>query len=124
MADTDTDLVHLARLVLEGSPEDVIALLRRALTRIARQRPELGDDARAALSRLSFGSPLRGLPQRNAAGADPLPVDVDTRLELLRRDLVAPPEVEPTWPQEVEAQLTEVIEERSREKDLFAAGLA
>jgi len=53
-----------------------------------------------------------------------LPVDVDTRLELLRRDLVAAPEVEPTWPEEVEAQLTEVIEERSREKDLSAAGLA
>lgn len=123
MRDTDTELVHLARLVVDGSPEDVISLLRRALSRIVRQRPELSSEAKAALSRLSFGSPLRGLSQGGAAVAAPLPVDLDSRLELIRRDVMAAPEVEPTWPEAVGVQLAEVIEERSRAKDLSAAGL-
>jgi SpoVK/Ycf46/Vps4 family AAA+-type ATPase len=123
MADIDAELVHLARLLVEGSPEDVIALLRRALSRVARRRPELSDDATAALSRLSFGSPLRGLPHAAVAMAAPLPVDLDSRLELLRRDLVVALEVEPTWPEVVGTQLTDVVEERSKEKDLSAVGL-
>lgn len=123
MADTEKEIVHLARLLIEGSPEDVISLLRRSLSRIARNRPELHHDATAALSRLSFGSPLRGIPHVVAASGAPLPVDLDTRLELLRRELPVAPEVEPTWPEAVRFQLEEVIEERSKERDLSAAGL-
>jgi SpoVK/Ycf46/Vps4 family AAA+-type ATPase len=118
MADIEADFVHMARLALGGKQEDVAALARRALRGIAERRPDLADAAGAVLSLATSNSATR------SAHADPLPVDSDTRFELLRREHDVALDIEPVWASSVAAELNAVIDERRRESELSAAGLA
>lgn len=116
MSDSDSDFVHLARLALEGNANDIALLLRRSLGGIIRRRPDLSDQARALMARAA-ASPVRG----RSEGV--VPVDADTRLELLRRDERSEIAVEPVWPEQVRKALSAVLEERRKESALLAAGL-
>lgn len=119
MRDSEADLVQLARLGLEGKSEEFIALARQALSGIEKRREDLGPAVRQALTLVSkpaFTRAIRTAPP-------PLPVDVDSRLHLLRREEVPALGVTPTWPAAVEVQLEAVVEERRREFDLLAKGL-
>ncbi|ACG73324.1 AAA ATPase central domain protein [Anaeromyxobacter sp. K] len=118
MADIESDFVHMARLALGGKQDDVAALARRALRGIAERRPDLADAATAVLSLANSVSATR------SEYPDPLPVDSDTRFELLRREHDLAMEIEPVWPTSVATELNAVIEERRREPELAAAGLA
>lgn len=117
MTDVDSDFVHLARLALEGKRDDFAALARRTLKHLATKRPDLLPVLKQVLGQLADGYPLRSTPSM------PIPVDIDSRLELLRRELVPQLAVEPTWPPSVRENLEAVVEERKNESSLTDAGL-
>lgn len=120
MADMDVDFVHLARFALGGRREDAAALVRRSLRDLARRRPDL---AKQAKELLEMANGTRGHGVLRAGVPDPLPVDHDTRLELLRREDVAEILPEPVWAPEVQRELLTVVEERQRARELEGAGL-
>lgn len=112
------EFVHLAGLALNGRREDVALLLRRALPQIREMRPERTAEINALITQTS-GNPHRAKP----ALPDPLPVDIDSRLELLRREEHPHMPVEPTWPKVVREQLSQFIQERKQEDRLTAVGI-
>lgn len=117
MSDFEKDVVHLVRLSLEGKVDDVAALARRMLRGVIARRPDLSDAAQTILRSASAG-PVRALESQ------PLPVDIDTRLELLRRELLPHLPIEPIWPSAVCKELEAVILERERLEQLTDAGIA
>lgn len=116
MRDLDVELVHLARLAAQGRTPDVLAVARRAMRQLVRQRPDLAQKASEVLLALGSGTMVRAEPT-------PIPVDSDSRLELLRREDVSELPVEPVWSEQVSAELSAVVEERLRETELDGAGL-
>jgi len=120
MADLDADFVHLARFALDGRKDDAAALVRRALRDLARRRPDLAKQAKELLE-MANGAPGRGVLR--SPMPDPLPVDNDSRLELLRREKVVEIVPEPVWAPEVERELSAAVEERHRASELHAGGL-
>jgi ATP-dependent 26S proteasome regulatory subunit len=120
MTDVDSDFVHLARFALAGRREDVAALVRRSLRDLARRRPDL---AKQAKELLEMANGTRGRGVLRAGVPDPLPVDHDTRLELLRREDVSEILPPPVWASDVQRDLDTVVEERQRAVELEGAGL-
>jgi SpoVK/Ycf46/Vps4 family AAA+-type ATPase len=118
MVDIDADFVHLAKFALEGRQDDVLALAKRTLRQLVARRPDLAHSARELLAVAhEHSSPAR------AVGLAPLPVDSDSRLELLRRENPVSLPVEPSWPEGVSADLNAVLLERARLQTLADAGL-
>lgn len=117
MTDIANEYVHLARLALSGSSEDVVATARRGLARIIRERPDLADEVKEVLRRIE-GHVLRGV-----SGSRPLPIDTESKLELLRREHVAAIHPEPMWPREIAEELAIIVAERHRERELTAVGI-
>ena len=116
MIDIQHDFVHLVRLALDGKNNDLIALARRNLKVILSQRPDLSDAIQAVIKNMSF-QPARSV------NALPLPVDQDSRLELLRREEMPVLVREPVWPESIRRELLQVIKERKEESKLYEAGL-
>jgi len=108
----------LARLALDGNPRDITAVIRRTLQPILRERPDLADLAKRILARAAADSLLR-----SQSASQPLPVDSDSRLELLRSEPVPEIPIEPTWPSAVARELTSVLAERKIEAELRDAGV-
>lgn len=111
------DLVHLGRLALSGREQDVELYLRRLARRLRATHP----DTAMALTALLRESPTRSSPLRTA-GARPLPVDMDSRLPLLR--LVDLGGLEPILAPSLELALGEIVEERAHQSRLLDAGLS
>jgi AAA+ superfamily predicted ATPase len=117
MNDVEQEFVHLARLALDGNTQDVALLLRRSLNSIARRRPDLSDQVRSLMARATS-------PPTRSTQEQPLPVDADTRLELLRWEDKPIIPVDPIWPDKILKSLTAVLEERIQQPQLLAAGLS
>lgn len=121
MADTDIkeeDLVQIARLALSGRPQDVQAYIRRLARRYQGALPAVA----AQLTELLQESPTRHSPLRREAAA-PIPVDLESRLQLLRVEDKPSLEVEPIWDSGVRRSLHQIISERRRDEELFKQGL-
>jgi SpoVK/Ycf46/Vps4 family AAA+-type ATPase len=112
------DFVHLARLALTGRPQDVQLLVHRTAKRYRPDFPDLADSLAALLRE----SPTRASPLRKQSEV-PLPVDIDSRLHLLRVEnnisfdhemVLAPP---------IEASLKQAVVERRDPEVLLKAGL-
>lgn len=116
MSDFDKDTVHLVRLALEGKMDDVAAISRRMLRAVAARRPDLAPAVKSVME-VAAACPTRAVQQ-------PLPVDLDSRLELLRREQVPQLATEPTWPASVRDELAAVVHEREQEDKLVDAGIA
>ncbi|HVJ06463.1 MAG TPA: AAA family ATPase [Candidatus Saccharimonadales bacterium] len=116
MADIEEEFIHLARLALDGNTSDVALLIRRSIGGIIHRRPDLRDQARAVMARAN-AAPTRTIPDQF------LPVDADSRLELLRREDEPHVGIAPIWPEPVFKSLNAVLEERAQETQLAAAGL-
>jgi SpoVK/Ycf46/Vps4 family AAA+-type ATPase len=116
--DINSEFAHLARFALAGRREDAILLLRRFLPTLSKQRPELAAEISALLTQMAT-APTRA----KSPLSDPIPVDIDSRLELLRREEKPQLAVEPTWPSQVSSALDQVLLERSQEERLYAAGV-
>jgi hypothetical protein len=117
MSDIEHDFVNLARFALGGQRQNVLLLIKKSLPSIAKSRPELA----AELGSLITGS---GLPTRaNPKPVEPIPVDLDSRLELLRREYHPVMPVEPTWPGRIRDQLSQICMERTQISKLNALGV-
>lgn len=118
MADSDKELVQIARLALEGKRPDLIAIVKRSLRPLLARRPDLAEQIKAVLRLAASGAPVR------EATKLPLPVDNDTRFELIRCEDVPELNFSPTWPTPVKKALDSFLLERTREDELRAAGLS
>jgi len=110
-------VVHLVRMGLSSSPRDLTLASTRPLSEIVRRRPDL-------VSEISKVSSLGNSLTRRAPGTHlPIPVDLDSRLELLRRDERPSLSFVPTWPKAVGAELNTVVNEIGKRNVLQQAGL-
>ena len=112
------DLVHLARVSLSGRPQDVQVFIRRAAKRYRKRQPELAE----ALTKLLQESPTRSSPLRKGAVAA-IPVDEDSRLQLVRHELVTDLPAEPIFHENVMALLSQLVSERRLRDRLEQDGL-
>ncbi len=107
------DIVHLVRLGLIGERRDVEAYARRLMKRARNDNPELADELGTILSAaLSSTSPVRD------AGETLMPVDRDSRLQLLRIENPVVIDHAPILAQPVAAALELVIGERALLEEL------
>lgn len=113
------EIVHLARLALTGRPQDVQTYIRRLARRYQGQLPDLASE----LSKLLQESPTRQSPLRREVAA-PVPVDLESRLQLLRIEDVPTLEVEPIWEPGVRRFLEQILSERRHFDELTKQGLA
>jgi SpoVK/Ycf46/Vps4 family AAA+-type ATPase len=112
------DFAQLARLALSGRSQDVQLLLQRAVKRYRPQLPDLAE----ALTALLREAPTRTSPLRGNAEA-PMPVDTDTRLQLLRVELRPHLEHEPIFGDELTGRLQVLLRERRSPEALLSMGL-
>lgn len=117
MFDMELDFVRLAQFALNGQRHDALLLIKRVLPSIAQSRPELATQLGSLVA--GNGLPTRGSP----ATAEPIPVDLDSRLDLLRREDHPVMPVEPTWPEMIRDQLAQICLERTHIEKLNAVGV-
>jgi hypothetical protein len=125
MTDIEGEFVHLARLAIEGRREDLMMLARRTLRVISHDRPDLANDAKKLIASIS-DNPTRTTSYNQVAPSPQdyaPPFDLDTRLDLIRREDRLSLGVEPVWPAQVASELQAVLNERRREAELSTAGL-
>ena len=101
---TPEELVQIARLALAGRPQDVQAYIRRLARRYQGALP----DVASQLNELLQESPTRQSPLRREAAA-PIPVDLESRLQLLRVESSPLLEVEPIWDDGVRRGLEQIL---------------
>ncbi|RXT40304.1 AAA family ATPase [Bradyrhizobium betae] len=114
----EADYLQLARIALSGRTQDVQVILRRMAKRYAPIIPELAD----ALTTLLHELPTPTSPLRQQADV-PLPVDLDTRLHLLRVETQPVLDHEPIFAPGVKTALAQIVEERRHPQKLVRAGL-
>jgi len=115
---TPQDLVHIARLALTGREQDIQLYIRRMVRRYKDSLPELAEELKSLLRE----APTRQSPLRRDFAA-PVPVDLDSRLQLVRHEQVTELDAEPILSDEVRKQLDQLVQERSNRSRLEAAGL-
>ena len=116
MTNSEQIIVHMARLSAGGKTEEVATLFRKTVPSLVKQRPDLADDVAMVLGMLDATKLARSI-------SSPLPVDLDSRLELLRRESNPTVDLNPVWPESVATVLSEVIEERLLEQKFLEAGV-
>jgi SpoVK/Ycf46/Vps4 family AAA+-type ATPase len=115
------ELVQIARLALAGRPQDVQTYIRRLARRYQGELPEIAAQLMALLQQApTRQSPLR----REAQAAAPVPVDLESRLQLLRIEETPTLDTEPIWEESVRRALDQIISERQRDEELFKKGLS
>ncbi len=112
------NLVHIARLGLQGRPQDVQAFVRQAIRRFRQHDPKLA----GALSELLALAPTALSPLRDVGG--PLvPVDADSRLALAKNEYPVVLDDAPILDAELSLRLGQVVEERMHLSALEEQGL-
>src|SRR5882762_11819685 len=112
------NIAQLARLALAGRRQDVLLFIRRMVRQYQSSYPEIAED----LSRLLKDSPSVSSPTRSV-GTTSVPVDLDTRLQLVRFENVENLDIEPIWEPDIQKKLNQIIIERKMEKELVKGGL-
>jgi len=113
----EADLLQLARIALSGRTQDVQVIVRRFAKRYSASLPQLSD----ALTVLLHELPTQTTPLRQAD--IPLPVDLDSRLHLLRVETEPELDHEPIFAPKVAEALAQIIAERRHPQKLIRAGL-
>jgi SpoVK/Ycf46/Vps4 family AAA+-type ATPase len=119
--DDDTlqrDYIKLARLALSGRSQDVQAFLQRASSRYKVGRPTLAQEVRDLVRE----APSRANPLRRQTEV-PLPVDTDTRLQLLRVEPVPVVAWPPVYSPSLLQSIDQLVQERLKPERLLEAGL-
>ncbi|MGA5799366.1 AAA family ATPase [Streptomyces sp. SID8376] len=119
MTDLERDLVHLARMALAGRGQDVQMLLQRMARRYSRSNEAIGK----ALQDLLRDAPSADAPLRGLGNTAPVPLDMDSRVPLIRPDHLAPT-VTPVLSQDVREAVDQLCEEHLGRDRLLSAGLA
>ena len=118
MPDIYADLIHLSRLALAGRQQDIVMFLRRLTRTLQADQPKTAGEIEKLLS----ASPTRSTPLREVEAA--IPVDSDSRLQLVRTENPVHLATEPIWTEKVGMQLKQVIAERNQEQQLLDEGLS
>ncbi|WP_230630661.1 AAA family ATPase [Sphingomonas sp. Leaf37] len=115
------NLVHLARIALVGEKRDVEAYVRRLTRLLSKQFP----DASSQLRELAAaGATARSAATAGRSSANRLvPVDAESRLDLLRVDAVPTVPYPPLLNVAIASQIEQVILERERIQELADADL-
>jgi len=119
MTRISNDFAHLARLALSGRPQDVQLFLHRAAKRYRKDLPELADQLTALLRE----APTRSTPLRRQNG-NPVPVDADSRLHLVRLEHIDDLPVDPIFAEPTAKMLNQLVRERQDVDRLNKHGLA
>lgn len=98
--------LQLARLALTGREQDVQLLIHKASKKLRTEHPDISD----ALNKLMHESPTRSTPLRKHTDV-PLPVDIDSRLQLLRIEK-SELDHDPIFSDKLLRTLTQVVSER------------
>lgn len=114
----EAEFVQLARIALSGRTQDVQVQIQRTVRRAQRLSPELAESLLALLKE----SPTRSSPLRRQSEV-PLPVDMDSRLQLMKVEESPVLEWEPVFVGGVAAQLSALVEERRQPDALRRAAL-
>jgi len=109
--------LQMAKTALTGRPQDVQLLIHRAAKKFKSSFPEMTTE----LVNLLQESPTRTTPLRKHADV-PLPVDLDSRLQLLRLEHSSSDQ-RPVLSDALNAQLEQVLSERKNVKALQKHGL-
>ena len=117
MADIEADFLQLARIALSGRSQDVQVVLHRTAKRYHPLLPNFAE----ALTNLLHESPTPASPLRQAEL--PLPVDLDTRLHLMRVETHPTLDHEPVFAPGLAASLGQLVKERQNPEALLRAGL-
>lgn len=112
------DMLQMARLALTGRQQDVQTYIRRLARRYRGALPELASQ----LTELLQHSPTRQSPLRRDVET-PVPVDLESRLQLLRIESDPFLERDPIWEPATRRALEQVISERRRSEHLIREGL-
>lgn len=118
MIDIYQEYVHLARLALLRKEGDIIALLKRDSKTFSKYRPELASSLKQLIKEFNGTIDIT----RQTVN-EPLPVDIDSKLELLKREAFIFDQ-EPVWPNNVMQILDSIIQEREFEDKLIELDLA
>lgn len=113
----DEALVQLSRLALVGRRQDIQMYIRRM------SKSKDMEDIRDQLNQLMHDLPSQSSPTKSRSFSS-LPVDLDSRLQLMRFEPTPTLDYKPIWAEQVKSSLVQIIEERSRAKDLESAGLS
>ena len=116
--DIVADFLQLARIAMSGRTQDVQVILRRAAKRYHPSVPQFAD----ALTTLLHESPSPASPLRRQAEV-PVPVDLDSRLHLMRVESEPQLDHDPIFAPDLAASLNQIIEERRNPQALVRAGL-
>jgi SpoVK/Ycf46/Vps4 family AAA+-type ATPase len=115
----EIDFVHLARLALAGRPQDVQLFVHRSAKKYRPTHPELAEK----LQELARNAPVQSSPLRKAATATAVPVDLDSRLQLMRIEHPGELPVEPIYAMPVREKLKQLVGERENSERLLNEGL-
>ena len=118
MSDISKNFFHIARLALQGRKNDVAMFVKKEAPKIIKDRIDLKNIAEDVISMANNISLLRGMDVNN-----PIPVDIETRLSLLKKENISSFDKEPVWMGDVKANLEYVIKEREHEKLLDSHGV-
>src|SRR5580693_3646473 len=113
------DIVQIARLAMVGRPQDVQTYIRRLARRYRGALPAVA----AQLTELLQQAPTSQSPLRRETAA-PVPVDLESRLQLLRIENTPALEIEPIWEPGIRRALDQVLSERRRSQELMQEGLS
>lgn len=111
------DIIQLARIALTGRQQDVHLLLYK----LSKKYKDSYPDFAIALIELLQEAPTRSSPLRKQVDT-PLPVDIDSRLKLLRVEN-ANLEHEIVLPKSIQDKLNQLISERTKIQSLIRFGL-
>ena len=114
----NNELVHLARLALAGRPQDVQTYIRRLARKYQDELPQIAGE----LTELLQQAPTRQSPLRREATA-PIPVDLESRLQLLRIEESPALDYEPIWDAGVQRAFDQILSEQQRHDQLLRQGL-
>lgn len=117
VSDIEADFVQLGRVALSGRTQDVQLVLHRTAKRYHIVMPQLAE----AIRTLLHESPTPASPLRQ--GEMPLPVDLDTRLHLMRVETNPMLDHEPVFAAEMRASLSQLVKERKHPEALLPVGL-
>lgn len=113
------EVVHLARLSMTQRTHQVQRLIGRIARTYSKRLPGLSSKLAALLREM----PTAQSPLRSAEMAA-VPVDLDSRLQLIRCEHTVTLEVEPVWPETIGEVLRRFCAERKQQDKLLAAGVA
>ncbi len=118
LSDIELDYGQLARIALTGRSQDVQMMLHRAIRKYKGKRAEFVKH----LVTLLREAPNQASPLRKST-SQVLPVDMDSRMQLLHVEESPVLNHEPVFSSEIKATLNQIVHERRNLNSLYLAGL-